>query len=84
VVTLNNGQTGEVVAHEENGLLIEPDRLAEIPDALTRVLQDDDLRRRLGRNAARYADRTLLSWDERIDREIARIEGVLRAAPSLK
>lgn len=80
VVTLNNGQTGEVVTHRENGLLIEPDRLDEIPTALTRVLQDDDLRRRLGHNAARYADRTLLSWDERIDREIARIEAILHPA----
>lgn len=77
IVTLNNGHTSDVVKHMENGFLVEEERIADIPAALTRVLTDDGLREMLRRNAAAYADRTLRTWDERIDDEIRRIEGVL-------
>ncbi len=77
VVTLDNGHTRNVVQHLENGLLVDPTRLSDIPAALVRVLTDDDLRHTLGRNAAAYADRTLLTWDERIAREIIAIEAIL-------
>ena len=39
----------EVVAHEHNGLLIEPDRPADLADAIARLLADTPLRKRLGR-----------------------------------
>jgi len=77
VVTLDNGHTRDVVQHLKNGLLVDPARLPDIPDALVRVLNDDDLRLTLGRNAAADADRILLTWDERIAREIAAIEAIL-------
>ncbi len=77
VVALDNGRTAEVVHHGENGVLIPPDQLERIPNALLSLLENDALRARLGANAARYADENLFTWEERIDREIARIEKVL-------
>jgi glycosyltransferase involved in cell wall biosynthesis len=77
VVALDNGHTSEVVKHMENGLLVDPRRIGDIPETVTRVLVDDELRERLSRNAAAYADRVLLTWDERIDKEIAMIEAAV-------
>ncbi len=77
VAALDNGRTAEVVHHGENGMLIPPDQLEQIPEALLTLLQDDALRAQMGANAARYADENLFTWEERIDREIARIEEML-------
>jgi glycosyltransferase involved in cell wall biosynthesis len=79
VVTLNNGHTGDLVKHMSNGFMVEPDRLSDIPDALIQVLTDDDLRRKLGGSAAAWANATLLTWDERIEQEIAMIEATVLA-----
>jgi hypothetical protein len=62
-----------------NGFMVEPDRLSDIPNALIRVLTDDELRIRLGSNAAISADTILRTWDERIDQEIAMIEAAVLA-----
>jgi glycosyltransferase involved in cell wall biosynthesis len=77
VVALATGHTASVVREGETGVLIPPDRLDTLPDALLRLLLDEPYRRRLGEQAARFADATLLTWEERIDQEIAQIEAVL-------
>lgn len=79
VVTLNNGHTGDLVKHLVNGFMVEPDHLSDIPDALIRVLTDDELRIKLGDNAAIWADTALRTWDERIDQEISMIEAAVLA-----
>ena len=66
-----------MVRHQENGLLIPPQRPEQIAEALLILLQNDPLRERLGRQAARDADHLLQTWEERIDREIAQIESLL-------
>lgn len=50
--------TGSVdyVAHERTGLLVDPHGVEPLRDAIERVWTDADLRARLGRNAARYAE----------------------------
>lgn len=75
-VTLDNGLTRSVVHHETNGLLVSPEHLGQVADALVRVLTDEPLRQRLARAASRWADESLLEWPERIDREIATIEAI--------
>ncbi len=77
VLALDNGHTSQVVRHMENGLLIPPQHPEQIAEALLTLLQNDQLREALGRQAALHADRLLQTWEERIDREIARIESLL-------
>jgi len=80
VVVLNNGHTGDVVKHLENGWLVAPEQLADsIPEALIHVLTDEQLRQQLSSNAAIYAYTVLLTWDERITFEIAQIEAIVQA-----
>ena len=52
-VAMNVGSVSEVVIHEETGLLINDER--ELAPATTRLLQDSELRARLGQNAQRRA-----------------------------
>ncbi|RUA17643.1 MAG: hypothetical protein DSY55_01790 [Clostridia bacterium] len=79
VVALDNGHTAEVVRHRETGLLVPPDQLQQLPDALLTLLQDDALRAQMGADAARYTDKILLTWEERIDREITQIESIIES-----
>jgi glycosyltransferase involved in cell wall biosynthesis len=77
VVTLDNGRTREVVRHEVSGLLVAPDRPDDIAPALARALGNGDLRRRLGEGAMRWTEGNLLSWDDRVRREVDAIEAVV-------
>ncbi len=77
VVALDNGHTADVVHHGENGFLIPPDQLDRIAQTLLCLVQDTSLRRRLGQEAAQRAGTMLLTWEERIDKEIAMIEAAL-------
>lgn len=79
VVTLDNGHTSDVIRHLENGFLVSRKDLGRIPAALLQILRDDALRERLGRAAREYARSTLQTWEERIQEEINRIEGVLES-----
>lgn len=77
VVTLANGRTGDVVTDGGNGLLLPPDRADLIAPALVRILNDEPLRARLAAGAAAYATSELITWDERIDREVLAIEAIV-------
>ena len=45
----------QLIRHEDNGLLVAPESVDELADAIRRVLTDEELRRRLGRRARRGA-----------------------------
>jgi glycosyltransferase involved in cell wall biosynthesis len=78
IVTLNNGDTGNFITHNETGILLEPDALELLPSTIVALLQDDGLRKRLGDNARRFAQRTFQTWDERTKTEVALIENLVK------
>ena len=53
VVASRAGDLPEVVRHEDTGLLVPPGELAPLTAAVLRLLNDDDLRRRLGQAGRR-------------------------------
>ena len=55
IVASRLGQIGEVLAHEETGLLVEPGDVEELSDAILRLTQSPELRERLGAAARRTA-----------------------------
>ncbi|MEM2567593.1 MAG: glycosyltransferase family 4 protein [Candidatus Bathyarchaeia archaeon] len=77
IVTLNNGDTGQFVKNMENGILLEYEDLPRLPEVIKGLLADEDLRKRLGANARRFAEENFWSWDERINAEIAEVERLI-------
>jgi glycosyltransferase involved in cell wall biosynthesis len=53
IVATENGGPREILTSGENGYLVDPTNPAELADALVRVLENEDERQRLGRNAHR-------------------------------
>jgi glycosyltransferase involved in cell wall biosynthesis len=53
----------ELIEHGENGMLVEPRNAASIAENLRRLLVDDDLRKRVGRNGRKFAEANL-SWPQ--------------------
>jgi glycosyltransferase involved in cell wall biosynthesis len=52
VVATRQGQVSELIVHERNGLLCEPESVESLADAVIRLVHDPDLQRRLGQSAA--------------------------------
>lgn len=53
-VGTNVGGVGEIIRHEETGLLIPPDDPAALTAAVIRLIEDADLRERLGRRGRQW------------------------------
>ena len=71
------GGIPSAVLDGETGLLVPPGDVEALAEALTVVLNDDDLARSLGKRAAERA-RTEFSWEARIDATNEILAGVLR------
>jgi glycosyltransferase involved in cell wall biosynthesis len=59
----------DLITHEETGLLVPPRDVGALRGALQRLLDDAELRRRLG-DAGRARARAELSWDVVVDRTL--------------
>jgi glycosyltransferase involved in cell wall biosynthesis len=54
-IVSRRGGLPEIIEHEVNGLLVEAERPVEIMQALSRLIEDRELRERLGSNARKRA-----------------------------
>jgi glycosyltransferase involved in cell wall biosynthesis len=57
IVASRLGQIGEVLVDEETALLVEPGNVEELRRAILRLVESEDLRRRLGTNARNVAEK---------------------------
>jgi glycosyltransferase involved in cell wall biosynthesis len=55
IVATNTHTTASYITNGENGLLVEEGNVEAMKEALKRVLEDEELRKRLGKNARIYA-----------------------------
>lgn len=76
IVTLNTGATGEIIKNGYNGILLEYKNLKDLPKIIIDLLNSDNLREELGRNAREYALKHFQTWDERVRMEVELIEKV--------
>jgi glycosyltransferase involved in cell wall biosynthesis len=72
IVASDLEQIGEVIDHERTGLLCPPGDAQSAADAVLRLLDDPDLRRRLGEAALAEA-RTTYTWDAHARRILAAV-----------
>lgn len=75
------GGMPDIVEHERNGLLVDPERPDELADALVRVLSDRALAERLGAAARDGAGRWAVSPAQYADAVTAVVETALRNRP---
>lgn len=78
IVTINNGDTGNFIKNRENGVLLEYEDLPKLADIIVGLLNNDELRNRLGTNARKFALERFWSWEERIAAEISTVESIVR------
>jgi len=78
VVALNSGTTCQIISNGKNGILIDYDDLEKLPTLISRLLKNDDLRRKLGNNAREYALKNFKSWNERVKMEVELIEDLFK------
>jgi glycosyltransferase involved in cell wall biosynthesis len=71
------GGIPSAVLDGETGLLVPPGDAEALAEAVTVILNDDDLARSLGTRAAERA-RAEFSWDAKVDATGEILEGVLR------
>ena len=69
IITLNNGNTSQIIKNNYNGILIPIDHDEMIAEAMIRLKEHDELRDRLSYNALDYAKKNLWSWEQRMDHE---------------
>jgi glycosyltransferase involved in cell wall biosynthesis len=73
----NRAGIPDVVKHEKNGLLVDPDNPDELADALVRVFSDSALAERLGAAARPAAEEWCVTPDEFGARILALVRGVV-------
>lgn len=81
IITLNNGDTGSVIQNGVNGVLIEIDEesimIEEAARSAISILTDKSMRERLSLGAKEYSEK-LLSWKERLEKEVCEVEKLVR------
>jgi glycosyltransferase involved in cell wall biosynthesis len=84
IITLANGDTACVITDGANGVLlpVDGDVPGRVAETIATLLRDATFRQRLQAGARAYAARHLLSWQERLSREVAEVEGLVAASQS--
>lgn len=77
IITLNNGGTGSIIKHNENGVLLEMGEIDQIPIYICKLLENKDYKSRLSMQAKQYANKEFWTWKERINTEINTIGGLI-------
>lgn len=76
VIALNKGTTTDLIHHNENGIVIDENRLNDLPKVVAELLQDKDRLARIGQNARQYMLNQWPTWEERVQQEINIIENL--------
>lgn len=70
IITLDVGDTGSLIKHEDSGILLSLDQLDLIPNYIKKILDDGVYANRLSNNAQQYAETNFWTWDERMQSEL--------------
>ncbi|MCM1044015.1 MAG: glycosyltransferase family 4 protein [Candidatus Gastranaerophilales bacterium] len=79
IITLDVGDTREVITNDVNGILLTTDEVDQIPDKVLELFQDPDYAKRLGDGAKKYAAENFWTWDERLKKELTEVNQLIDA-----
>lgn len=74
VIALNRGTTSELIKNGENGILVEDSQLAELPQIINNLLNNNEKRVRIAKNGQKTILEQWPSWEERVKYEVDLIE----------
>ncbi len=77
VVAFDVCGTSEMIRDGVSGLLVEDGDIDGLAGKIELLVGDEGTRRELGRSAARFAEKHLVGWDERIEAELEVLKGLL-------
>lgn len=75
VIGGRSGGVADAIIDGETGLLVEPNNIDEIADAIIRLLRDSELARRMGENGRAWVEKEL-SWEKVGDRFIEFLQNI--------
>jgi glycosyltransferase involved in cell wall biosynthesis len=76
IITLDNGDTGEVIKNYENGILVGMNEIDSLHKKILEIMENNELRKMLEKNARNYALKYFWTWAERMSVEIQSVEAV--------
>lgn len=82
IITIDVGDTRELIKNNENGLLIPSDKLEFIPIFMEKLLVENKLRYKFSKAAQITAKNEFISWDERIENEIILVGNLISSNKS--
>ena len=85
IVTIDDGSTEDLLTNGHNAILLQKEKLSEeLPNTIISLLLHDKRCLRIAANARNYAEKYLVSWEERMAMEIREIEALVRQKRSLR
>lgn len=78
IVTLNNGDTGDYIKNNQNGVLLNMEDLKSLPAIIIDLLSNDKKRMALGKKAGEFAVDNFWSWKDRMDIEVETVENLFK------
>jgi glycosyltransferase involved in cell wall biosynthesis len=80
VVTLDEGDTRDLIRDNETGVLLRSGDAGTLANALAALAAEPDRRARLGEVARQFAEQNFWSWQQRIDAEVDELERLVASA----
>lgn len=77
IITLDVGDTKELIKNNENGILLPVNKLQDIPDKMIKIIEDKNFAFKIASGALKTAQSEFWSWEERISVEISKVELLL-------
>jgi len=78
IITLDVGDTKELIKNNENGILLPVNKLQDIPDKMIKIIEDKNFAFKIASGALKTAQSEFWSWEERISVEISKVELLLK------
>jgi len=77
IITLDVGDTNELIKNNENGILLPMNKLQDIPEMMIKIIEDENFAKKIATGAIITAQTEFWSWEERISAEISKVEALL-------
>lgn len=76
IITLDVGDTNKVIFNNNNGILLNPKQINDLPGTMLKLSNDMYMRDKLGKRAKEYSQQNFFDWSERMKIEINKVDEI--------